>query len=127
MPGAITLADVIKDMRALTTLDVSSNYIPFELEGGIQIQRICAAGGIQIAMQTALDAPKQPASEEPREGVIRESGRGACGVAGVWCRQGRWRRWWWWSKLLAQPQKILEHAVDGAGRARPITPPTPPR
>jgi hypothetical protein len=39
--------DAIKDMGALTKLDISGNNIGAEQEGGLQ--RICVAGGIELA------------------------------------------------------------------------------
>jgi Ran GTPase-activating protein (RanGAP) involved in mRNA processing and transport len=47
--GVIALADAIPDMGALTKLDISGNYIGAEQEG--DLQRICAAGGIELAKQ----------------------------------------------------------------------------
>ena len=51
MSGLIALASAIKDMRALAELDISSNGIGAEQEG--DLQRICAAGGIELDKQTA--------------------------------------------------------------------------
>jgi hypothetical protein len=46
-PGfAQELSAGIRDNRALTKLDISSNYIGTEQEGGLQ--RICLAGGIEL-------------------------------------------------------------------------------
>jgi Leucine-rich repeat (LRR) protein len=45
--GTIALANAIPDMRALTKLDISRNYIGAEQEGGLE--RICVAGGIELA------------------------------------------------------------------------------
>jgi hypothetical protein len=47
-PGFVKeLAVGISDNGALTRLDISSNYIGAEQEGGLQ--RICVAGGIELA------------------------------------------------------------------------------
>jgi hypothetical protein len=46
--GAIAIANAIKDMRALANLDIRSNRIPCEQEGGLK--RICAAGGIELGI-----------------------------------------------------------------------------
>jgi hypothetical protein len=48
MSGIIALADTIKDMGALTTLDISRNSIPSKQEE--ELQRICAAGSIELAI-----------------------------------------------------------------------------
>ena len=48
MSAVIALADAIKDMRALTALDISRNSIPSKQEG--ELQRICAAGGTELAI-----------------------------------------------------------------------------
>jgi Ran GTPase-activating protein (RanGAP) involved in mRNA processing and transport len=45
--GAIMLAPEIADNGALTKLDISGNDIGAEQEGGLQ--RICVAGGIELA------------------------------------------------------------------------------
>jgi hypothetical protein len=45
--GVIAIANAIPDMGALTKLDLSSNDIGAEQEGGLQ--RICVAGGIELA------------------------------------------------------------------------------
>jgi hypothetical protein len=45
--GAIIIADAIKDMGALTKLDISSNFIA--AAQGEDLQRICAVGGIELA------------------------------------------------------------------------------
>jgi hypothetical protein len=48
-PGGIgVVADAIKNMGALITLDISSNRIGAEQKGGLQ--RICVASGIDLAM-----------------------------------------------------------------------------
>ena len=47
LSGVIALADVIPGMGALTKLDISSNYIVAAQGEGLQ--RICAAGGIELA------------------------------------------------------------------------------
>jgi hypothetical protein len=46
--GVTALANAIKDMRALITLDISRNSIPSKQEG--ELQHICAAGGIELAI-----------------------------------------------------------------------------
>jgi hypothetical protein len=46
MSGVTTLADVISGMGALAKLDISGNGIGAEQEG--DLQRICAAGGIEL-------------------------------------------------------------------------------
>jgi Ran GTPase-activating protein (RanGAP) involved in mRNA processing and transport len=46
--GVTAVANVIQDMRALITLDISSNRIGAEQKGGLQ--RICVARGIDLAM-----------------------------------------------------------------------------
>jgi hypothetical protein len=48
MSGVIALGNALPDMGALITLNMSSNGIPSEQIGGAQ--RICAAGGIEIAI-----------------------------------------------------------------------------
>jgi hypothetical protein len=45
--GVVALANAIPDMGALATLDISSNYIGAEQEENLQ--RICMAGGIELA------------------------------------------------------------------------------
>jgi hypothetical protein len=45
--GVIAIANAIPDMRALIKLDISNNHIGAEQERGLQ--RICVAGGIQLA------------------------------------------------------------------------------
>jgi hypothetical protein len=45
--GIIAIANAIPDMRALTKLDISSNRIGAEQER--DLQRICVAGGIELA------------------------------------------------------------------------------
>jgi hypothetical protein len=45
--GAIAIANAISNMRALTKLDISRNFIGAEQEGGLQ--RLCVAGGIELA------------------------------------------------------------------------------
>jgi hypothetical protein len=47
MSGIAALADAIPGMGALIKLDISSNHIGAEQEGGLQ--RICAAGSIELA------------------------------------------------------------------------------
>jgi hypothetical protein len=47
--GIISLADAIPDMGALIKLDISRNDIGAEQEG--VLQRICVAGGIELANQ----------------------------------------------------------------------------
>jgi len=47
MSGVVAIADAIPDMGALTKLDISGNDIGAEQEGGLQ--RICVAGGIELA------------------------------------------------------------------------------
>jgi hypothetical protein len=44
---AIAIANAIPDMGALTKLDISRNSIGAEQEGCLQ--RVCAAGGIELA------------------------------------------------------------------------------
>jgi hypothetical protein len=44
--GVIAIANAISDMGALTKLDISMNGIPSEQQA--EIQRICAAGGIEL-------------------------------------------------------------------------------
>jgi hypothetical protein len=46
--GIIAIANAIPDMRALANLDIRSNCIPCEQEGGLM--RICAAGGIELSI-----------------------------------------------------------------------------
>jgi hypothetical protein len=47
MSGFVALAEVIPDMGTLVKLDISSNSIGDEQEGGLQ--RICVASGIELA------------------------------------------------------------------------------
>jgi hypothetical protein len=47
MSGAFALADAIPGMGALLKLDISRNYIGAEQER--DLQRICVAGGIELA------------------------------------------------------------------------------
>jgi hypothetical protein len=44
--GIIAIANAIRDMGALSKLDISSNYIA--AAQGEDLQRICAAGGIEL-------------------------------------------------------------------------------
>jgi hypothetical protein len=46
--GVIAIATAIKDMGALTKLDLSRNNIPSDQEG--RLQRICGAGGTELAI-----------------------------------------------------------------------------
>jgi hypothetical protein len=46
--GPAAIADAIKDMGTLTTLDISRNSIPSKQEG--ELQRICAAGDTELAI-----------------------------------------------------------------------------
>jgi hypothetical protein len=48
MQGIIAIATAIPDMRALIKLDISENGIRAEQEG--DLQRICMASGIELAM-----------------------------------------------------------------------------
>jgi Ran GTPase-activating protein (RanGAP) involved in mRNA processing and transport len=48
MSGVVALAGAIPDMGALTTLDISRNPMPSKQKEGLQ--RICAAGGIELAI-----------------------------------------------------------------------------
>jgi hypothetical protein len=47
MEGALVVVDYLEGNGALTKLDISSNHIGAEQEGGLQ--RICVAGGIELA------------------------------------------------------------------------------
>jgi hypothetical protein len=42
------IADAIRDMGALTKIDLSRNNTPSDQEGGLQ--RICEAGGTELAI-----------------------------------------------------------------------------
>jgi hypothetical protein len=46
--GPAAIANAIKDMGALTKLDISRNSIPSEQERGLR--RICVAGGVELAI-----------------------------------------------------------------------------
>jgi hypothetical protein len=46
--GVIAVANAIKNMRALTKLDISRNNIPSDQEG--RLQGTCAAGGTELAV-----------------------------------------------------------------------------
>jgi hypothetical protein len=48
--GPAAIADAIKDMGALTKIDLSRNNIPSDQEG--RLQRICGAGGTELASQS---------------------------------------------------------------------------
>ena len=46
--GVVALTNAIKDMGALTKIDLSRNSIPSDQEG--RLQRICEAGGTELAI-----------------------------------------------------------------------------
>ena len=46
--GVVALTNAIKDMGALTKIDLSRNNIPSDQEG--RLQRICGAGGTELAI-----------------------------------------------------------------------------